>query len=130
MKNIYSILILLFISSFVTAQNNKETYEDADATFIRQIYNTALTKGKAYDWLNYITNNIGGRLSGSPQAASAVEYTRQMMDSMGMDVTLQPCEVPHWVRGDKEQARVVNSTSMGTVDLTVLALGNSVGTND
>jgi hypothetical protein len=130
MKNIYSILILLFISSFVTAQDNKETYEDADATFIRQIYNTALTKGKAYDWLNYITNNIGGRLSGSPQAASAVEYTRQMMDSMGMDVTLQPCEVPHWVRGDKEQARVVNSTSMGTVELTVLALGNSVGTND
>ena len=64
------------------------------------------------------------------QAASAVEYTRQMMDSMGMDVTLQPCEVPHWVRGDKEQARVVNSTSMGTVDLTVLALGNSVGTSD
>jgi carboxypeptidase Q len=131
MKKIYLFLLFLFLSSAAIGQEVAATRDsDADANFIREIYNVALTKGKAYDWLNYITNNIGGRLSGSPQAAAAVEYTRQMMDSMGMSVVLQPCIVPHWVRGDKEQARVVNSTSMGTVDLSVLALGNSVGTSD
>ena len=122
---------LTFICCFFlasTAFSQKENNSDEDALFIKEIYNTALTQGQAYDWLSYITNKIGGRLAGSPQAAAAVEYTRQMMDTMGMDVTLQPCMVPHWVRGDKEMARVVNSTSMGTVDLDILALGNSVGT--
>jgi len=36
--------------------------------------------------------------------------------------------VPHWVRGDKEQVRIVNSKSRGSIDLNALALGNSVGT--
>jgi len=132
MKNLTLSVAFLLCSFVVFAQEEKKepAYTDDDALFIREIYDQALTKGNAYDWLDYMTNNIGGRLAGSPQAAAAVEYTRQMMDTMGMEVTLQPCIVPHWVRGDKEQARVVNSKSMGTVELSILALGNSVGTDD
>lgn len=125
---LYSLLLCVVLPLATYAQEATPAYTDDDALFIREIYNTALLQGKAYDWLNYMTNNIGGRLSGSPQAAAAVEYTRQMMDTMGLEVTLQPCTVPHWVRGDEEQARIVNSSSMGTIDLSVLALGNSVGT--
>jgi carboxypeptidase Q len=51
------------------------------------------------------------------------------MEEFGFDtVYLQPVMVPHWVRGKKEIARIINSKKMGTVDLTICALGNSVGT--
>lgn len=103
--------------------------DDKDAFFIRDIYDKALTEGNAYDWLTYLTQTIGARLSGSPQAASAIEYVKQVLDTLGVDtVYLQPCMVPHWERGAPEVGRIVSSSRMGTVDLQVLALGNSVGT--
>ena len=104
---------------------------DEDAFFIRDIYDKALTQGNAYDWLTYLTQTIGARLSGSPQAASAVEYVKQVLDTLGVDtVYLQPCMVPHWERGAPEVGRIVSSSRMGTVNLHVLALGNSVGTGE
>jgi carboxypeptidase Q len=102
---------------------------DEDAFFIRNIYDKALTEGQCYHWLEYLTTKIGGRLAGSPQAAAAITYTQQMLDTLHLDdVRLQPCLVPHWVRGDKEQVRIVNSNTMGSIDLKALSLGNSIGT--
>jgi len=45
-----------------------------------------------------------------------------------MSVWLEPCMVPHWVRGEKEKVRIVNSKTLGSIDLRALALGNSIGT--
>ncbi len=124
---------LLFLSIFclmtlsLNAQNTMKS-SDEDAFFIKNIYKTTLTKGQGYDWLKDLAT-IGGRLSGSPQSFAAIEFTKQMMDTLGMDtVWLQPCIVPHWVRGDKEQVRIVGSKKMGTIELKALALGNSIGT--
>jgi len=65
-----------------------------DEKQIKAIYDKALTNGKAYDWLNYLSNQIGGRLSGSVQAQQAVEYTKAQLDSLGLDkVWLQPVMV-------------------------------------
>ncbi len=116
----------LFFSFFFTSiQAQKED----DAKFIRNVYTKSLTESQAYPWLEYLCTRIGGRLSGSPQAAAAVEYTRQMLDSLGVDsVWLQPVKVPHWIRGEKEIVRILNS-SVGDMDLTNLALGNSLGTD-
>jgi hypothetical protein len=76
-----------------------------------------------------MSKKIGARLSGSPEAAAAVEYTRQIMDTLGLDrVYLQEVMVPHWVRGEKEFATIVNSKKLGTRQVNVCALGNSVGT--
>ena len=51
-----------------------------------------------------------------------------MMKEMGADtVYLQECMVPHWVRGAKESALLVDEKG-ATVSLNVCALGNSVGT--
>ncbi|MBI5916673.1 MAG: M20/M25/M40 family metallo-hydrolase [Bacteroidetes bacterium] len=106
------------------------TAENEDAFFIRQLHDAALSQGRCYPWLHHLTKKIGARLSGSPQAAAAVEYTRQMLDTLGLDsVWLQPCTVPHWVRGDREIVRIIQS-DMGTVELRALALGNSVGTGE
>ncbi len=116
---------------FATSGRAQSGNSDTDAIFIKRIYNTALTQGSCYTWLDYLCHQVGPRLSGSPQAAAAVEYTRQMLDTLGLDsVWLEPCMVPHWVRGEKEQARIVSSARMGDVELRALALGNSVGTGE
>ena len=129
MKSFLGLLIsTVLFCNLSYSQGNKS---DEDAFFIRSIYDKALTEGRCYDWLTHLTTNIGGRLAGSPQAAAAVEYTRQMLDTLGLDsVWLQECLVPHWVRGDKEQVRIVNSNVIGSLDLHALALGNSIGTDE
>lgn len=127
-----SLLFLLLISMFfsdIQSGYTQQSAQEEDAFFIRSIYDQALLEGQAYDWLEYLCTQIGPRLSGSPKAMAAVEYVRQVLDTMGMDtVYLQPCMVPHWDRGEPEQVRIVNSQAMGTVELTSLSLGNSIGT--
>ena len=122
-------IIALFLSVITTfSLFAQETATDEDAFFIKKIHDTALTKGQCHPWLHHLTKKIGARLSGSPQAAAAVEYTHQMLDTLGLDsVWLQPCMVPHWVRGKKEVVRIAES-AMGSLDLNALALGNSVDT--
>ncbi len=100
-----------------------------DSLFIRKIYDQALTKGQSYEQLRDLTQNIGARLSGSPQAAAAVEWARQEMNKLGLDrVYLQEVMVPHWVRGEKEFAAIVNSRISPTRPVNVLAIGGSVAT--
>lgn len=121
------VLLFIGLSTLTIAQETS----NEDAFYIRKIFDKALTEGRSYDWLAYLSTSIGGRLAGSPQAAAAVEYTYQMMDTLGLDsVWLQPCMVPHWVRGEQEQVRIVSSAKMGDVELNALALGNSVGTSE
>ncbi len=103
--------------------------QQSDSTAIKQLYSTALTEPKAYEWLEYLCKKIGGRLSGSPQAAAAVEFTRQVMDTLGFDrVYLQEVKVPHWVRGKAEKASITHSARFGSLPMRVCALGNAVGT--
>ncbi|MBK8490096.1 MAG: M28 family peptidase [Saprospirales bacterium] len=102
--------------------------EDKDALFIREIHDIALTQGSCYGWLTDLTTVGFGRLAGSPAAAAAVDYTRKMLDTLGVDsVWLQPCRVPRWVRGEKEQVQIVLPDKK-TIELKALALGNSIGT--
>lgn len=99
-----------------------------DAQQIKAIYDAALTKGKSYDWLNHLSNQIGGRLSGSVQAQLAVEYTRDQLDSLGLDrVWLQPVMVPKWVRGTPEFAYLETKPGI-TTNVPICALGGSVAT--
>lgn len=117
------LLPLLFLPSLVFAQDH--------APKVKQIFDETLTNSEAYENLRFLCKSIGHRLSGSPQAAAAVEYTRQLMEQYNFDtVYLQPVMVPHWVRGEKEVARVTNSEKFGAFNLNVLALGNSVGTGE
>lgn len=98
-----------------------------DSTNIKHFFNRALTEGKSYEWLRDLTKNIGGRLSGSPQAAKAVIWGEKLMNEVGLDsVWLQPVMVPHWVRGEKEEAYYsVNSEQK---EVPICALGFSIAT--
>lgn len=130
--NYFQTIMLLVFLVAATAQSQAQTKKKEptkDEKLARKIYDLSLTQPKAYEWLDFLCNKIGGRLAGSPQAAAAVEFTRQVMDTLGVDrVFLQEVMVPHWVRGDKEIAKIVNSQKVGSQEVRVCALGNSIGT--
>jgi hypothetical protein len=101
--------------------------EKNDSTNIKTLFNSALIDGKSYAWLKDLTQNIGGRLSGSPEAAKAVIWGEQLMKTVGLDsVWLQPVMVPHWVRGEKEIATYTTNGVQKNVP--ICALGFSVAT--
>jgi hypothetical protein len=118
----FLLTVLLFTNLILKAQST-------DEQFIRKIYDEALAKGQSYEMLEHLCTKIGPRLSGSPGAAAAVEWSRQVMHAYGFDsVWLQPVMVPHWVRGKKEIGRIVNSKKLGSEAVNICALGGSVGT--
>ncbi len=117
------LLIVLCISGPTIGQSEDEKQ-------LKAIYDKALTDGKAYEWLNYLSNQIGGRLSGSVEAQQAVEYTKRQMDSLGLDrVWLQPVMVPKWTRGTPEFAYIETKPGL-TTNVPICALGGSVATPD
>ncbi len=115
-------LYTLFSWSSARAQTND------DAFFIKDIYNHTLTEAKAYEWLYTLSTEYGGRLAGSENADRSVHYTKSVMESLKMDdIRLQSCQVPNWIRGDKELVAIIDSKSKGTVVLDATSLGNSLG---
>jgi carboxypeptidase Q len=128
-------LRLLTILSVSLTPNGKIFAQPAsvepDAAMIRRIYDQALTDGRSYAWLDDLCHRVGHRLSGSPGAAKAVQWSKAALDTVaGLDsVWLQPIMVPHWERGAAEQVRIVGARKgERPVDLPALALGGSVAT--
>lgn len=117
------ILFIFLCCVVLQAQPNVE-----DQNRIKQFYDTSLLEGHAYDWLDYLTNRIGSRLSGSLGAERAVAWTKAELDSIGLDrVYLQPVKVPKWVRGPKEFALIETAPGI-TFNVPITALGGSVAT--
>lgn len=121
---IFILVVLLSI------QSNSQT----DEQVLKKIYKQSLTNGKSYDWLNHLSNQIGGRLSGSLNAEKAVAYTKKELEKLGLDkVWLQPVMVPKWVRGAKEYAYIETPPkdfgTAKTTSVNICALGGSVATN-
>ncbi len=113
-------IICLLISTAINAQT--------DSLMLRKIFTEALMNGVAYNSLRELTKDIGNRISGSPAAAKAVEWTKKKMYEAGADtVILQPVMVPHWVRGKKESAFIIEANGNKT-KVSVCALGNSIAT--
>ena len=117
----YRILLLLLLSFPVSAQN--------DSTFIRSIYDSALSEGEAYEDLRSLCKDIGARISGSAEAEMAVYWGEAKMKEYGFDkVYLQEIEVPHWERGTTE-AGWIKSKDGKLMKVHLLALGGSIGTD-
>ena len=95
---------------------------------LKKIYQTALLDGQSYPWLAHLSNQIGGRLSGSHNAQRAVEWGKEELDALGLDkVWLQPVMVPKWIRGTFEYANIETSPG-NTINVPVCALGGSIST--
>ena len=120
---------ILLVSFQISMAQTPEVNEKEDVTTIKQIFDTALTSGKAHDWLRFLSLQIGGRLSGSVEAEQAVEYTKTELEALGLDrVYLQPVMVPKWVRGAPEFA-YIETTPGVTTTVPITALGGSVATS-
>jgi hypothetical protein len=118
MKSIFiHVLFCLSISGMAQQQE--------DSVMIKKISDEILLNGKCYDNLRYLTKQIGGRLAGSPQMTIAEQWGKKLMEESGADrVLMQECKVPHWVRGGKDEAKVIGGSKK---QLDVIALGNSLG---
>ncbi len=117
--------LALLNSIGATAQN--------DSIIIKNLFDEVLKNGKCYDDLTYLTTKIGGRLSGSPEAAQAVAWGKKVMEAIHPDtVYLQEMKVPHWVRGAKETAEVFRAVgnSRRRNEMKICALGGSIATPD
>ena len=121
MRNLALYFILLFCTTLVSqAQEPEKT--------IKAFFDEALTDKTAYKNLEILCKNYKGRVTGSEQAAAAVEYTFQLMQNMKLDrVEKQLVQVPCWLRGEKEIANI-QSGKNGNKEVPVSALGMSVGT--
>ena len=115
------IIILIFLSFLnLNSQDDKE--------IIKRIFDNSMSKSKSYELLDHLSNEIGGRLSGSLNAERAVKWGKNELVKRGFDkVWLQEVMVPKWVRGPKEFALI--ETQPGTTfNVDVCALGGSVAT--
>ncbi len=122
-------LLFIFLSPLIFNSASCQSTRYDDSVMIRKIYDYELLNGACYTNLTYLCTKIGPRLTGSSQAEKAVDWTKQLMESYGFDsVYLQPVMVPHWVRGEKEIAKIISSGD--EIPVAVTALGNSVGTGD
>ncbi len=126
---LFKFIPLLFCFVSVSQNASSEQNRTNDSITLKKIYNYYLTKSKCYSNLEYLSTKIGGRLSGSPQAAQAVEWAKKAMYAAGADtVILQPCMVPHWVRGAKEKCNLTSTKLKLNKALNCCALGNCIGT--
>ncbi|MFZ0535469.1 MAG: M20/M25/M40 family metallo-hydrolase [Candidatus Sulfotelmatobacter sp.] len=144
------LITALLLSAFVTAQTPAQNQQSALSRMagpqaspidpqnfppllvqqLSAIKAAALNDDYAYRQLAHLTENIGPRPTGSPQALAAAQYVAAELRQLGLDVHLQPVVVPHWVRG-AETAALVEYPGMvpGTTQKIVLtALGGSSST--
>lgn len=120
-----NILSSILIFSFIFQLNAQEPENT-----VKSFFDEALTNQTAYENLRYLCKNFKGRVTGSPEANAAVDYTFQLMKSMNLDkVEKQAVRVPRWVRGEEEQA-AIQSNKFGNKTVPVTALGMSVGTGE
>jgi hypothetical protein len=95
----------------------------------RAIFIKALEDNNAIEMLYELTTTIGHRLSGSPQAEQAVQWSKKLMEDLGFDrVWFEPLMVPRWVRGNVEEGEIITSGARKAIPIYITALGGSIAT--
>jgi archaeosine-15-forming tRNA-guanine transglycosylase len=92
----------------------------------------ALSDDFAYKQLEYLTDSIGPRPQGSPQADAAAHYVADEMRKLGLDVRLEPVPVHRFMRGtDTAELVEYPGQAEGTHQkIVVTALYGNSPTND
>lgn len=130
---VYIVLLFFAAASAAVAQTPAPTpqlYSEQTLSDLRAIQKASLESDYALKQTAYLSNNIGPRISGSPQAERSVQYVAEELRKLGLNVRLQKVMVPHWVRGI-ETGELIQFEGMadGTTQKVVLtALGGSVAT--
>ncbi|MEK6301234.1 MAG: M20/M25/M40 family metallo-hydrolase [Acidobacteriota bacterium] len=130
--------IAVFLSAATLIQSSAAGQTEAKAepfpakltSELKRLQQAALASDYAYRQVAHLCNNIGARLSGSPQAAQAVEYVAAEMRRLGLEVQLEKLMVPHWVRGVEtgELTEFKGQAPRTTQKIVLTALGGSTAT--
>jgi Zn-dependent M28 family amino/carboxypeptidase len=119
-----------FMAPPQTSQVDQQNFPPLLLQQLSAIKAAALNDDYAYRQVSHLTENIGPRPTGSPQANAAAEYVAGELRKLGLEVRLQPVTVPHWVRG-AETAALVEYPGMvpnTTQKIVLTALGGSSST--
>lgn len=81
------------------SQSAKQSFPPQLRNELAQIRDAAMQDDYAYQQLEYITDSIGPRPQGSPQADAAAHYVADQMRKLGLDVHLEPVPVRQFLRG-------------------------------
>ncbi len=123
MLKYFTLLLILFSTINSQTIDELKPYHSIADSIIKK----ALTERKGYKLLSEL-KGFGPRLSGSEGNYKSIEWAVQRMKDLGMDtVWLQECSVPHWVRGDVEELKIIADGDLNRT-FTIAALGGSIGT--
>src|SRR6185369_12082605 len=99
-----SLVVVVFCSLLITPaitaqlsrppQTSAAQYPPQLVSEIKKVQQAAMDSDYAYRQLAHLTENIGPRLSGSPQAQTAVEYVAAELRKLGLEVKLERVMVP------------------------------------
>jgi len=108
---------------FAASSDDTSPLAADDARILSEVHDHS----EAAENLEYISDRIGPRLTGSPQLKQANEYTAEVMKKYGLvNVHLEPWTIAHsWTRGTAS-ARIVAPTEH---PLTIASAGWAPGTN-
>lgn len=136
-----AVLILLF--AFTPSSSQNQPPKAAVAASIEKAYSpqlkrdlaalrdAALADDYAYQQVAHLTENIGPRAAGSPQAEAAVNYVAAEMRKLGLEVRLEEVKVPRWQRGAEsgELVEYPGQASGSTQKIVLTALGGNTPTS-
>lgn len=108
-----------------TNGHQEDPTTDASIASARTLVEAALD-GEAYAMLADLVRVAPARLTGSANAARAVEWGIRTMERIGLEnVRAEPVMVPCWVRGERERCVRLATAGDGDEELQILALGGS-----
>jgi carboxypeptidase Q len=122
--------LVLLTSLPVTSQTPIITSQRPYESVAKQIISEGLQSCKAYSLLEELSIKIGPRLVGSPESEKAVKWGIKKMEDLGFqNIHTEPCMVPHWIRGDIEDATILTSDGK-IIPINICALGGSIATTE
>ena len=124
MKNF---IIILLSFCLISCKNESVLFDQETSDVVTTFYGDALEFKESYELLRGLSKDVGQRLSGSEGAKKAVLWSKKVMENYGFDtVYLQEVMVPHWERGELEEAYFYNGKNK--INLSILGAGGTVST--
>lgn len=121
------LLYTVFIFSLFSCKESSTQFDQETSDVINTFYSDALELRESYELLRVLSKDIGPRPSGSEGAKKAVLWSKEVMENYGFDsVYLQEVMVPHWERGDVEEAYFYEGKEK--INLSILGAGGTVST--
>jgi Zn-dependent M28 family amino/carboxypeptidase len=137
------LLLLSAFSAFVPRLTSAQqaaapAFDDGTGKALTAIAGAATMQPRAFDYLTQVSDDIGARVTGSPEAARAVDWGVATMKEIGLDnVHTETWKISHgWTRGSAEAELIapirrrlmvdalgwVGSTAPGGVEADVVAV--------